>query len=213
MQKITGVKKQVMINRFFDSGTAGQYAVAMTTWTFLTTTPCVHYVARDPGARVREIADAVGITERTAHGILADLVDAGYLKREKEGRRNRYECVEGPAVASPDRERSPVGGVAAGRCGADLPRRHAGQDREMITVVSAPIISACGRPPRRGSVPGVSKAPDALREAGLFVALARRGARDGGIVLAGRYVDDDDTRAPGSRSQSGSARRPCAAAR
>ncbi|MFJ6678092.1 helix-turn-helix transcriptional regulator [Microbacterium sp. NPDC091382] len=52
------------------------------------------YVARDPGARVREIADAVGITERTAHGILSDLVDDGYLRREKEGRRNRYECVE-----------------------------------------------------------------------------------------------------------------------
>lgn len=35
-----------------------------------------------------------GITERTAHGILSDLVDDGYLRRKKEGRRNRYECVE-----------------------------------------------------------------------------------------------------------------------
>lgn len=64
-------------------------------WTFLTNHAHVLiYVARDPGARVREIADAVGITERTAHGILGDLVDDGYLRREKEGRRNRYECVE-----------------------------------------------------------------------------------------------------------------------
>ena len=64
-------------------------------WTFLTNHAHVLiYVARDPGARVREIALAVGITERTAHGILNDLVDDGYLRRTKEGRRNRYECVE-----------------------------------------------------------------------------------------------------------------------
>lgn len=66
----------------------------------------------------------------------------------------------------------------------------------MITVVSAPTNLGL-RPPRRGSVPGVSKAPDALREAGLFERLAHRGAQEGGIVLAGRYVDDDDARAPG----------------
>lgn len=67
----------------------------MSGWTFFTNHAHVlFYVARDPGARVRDIADAVGITERTAQGILTDLVDAGYLRREKEGRRNRYECVE-----------------------------------------------------------------------------------------------------------------------
>ncbi|NYF16941.1 putative ArsR family transcriptional regulator [Microbacterium sp. AK009] len=67
----------------------------MSGWTFMTNHAHVLiYVARDPGARVRDIADAVGITERTAQGILSDLVDAGYLRREKSGRRNRYECVE-----------------------------------------------------------------------------------------------------------------------
>lgn len=47
-------------------------------------------VARDPGARLRDVADAVGITERAAQRIVADLVEAGYLEREREGRRNRY---------------------------------------------------------------------------------------------------------------------------
>ncbi|MDX6663212.1 MAG: hypothetical protein QOG09_1314 [Solirubrobacterales bacterium] len=47
-------------------------------------------IARDPEIRVRDIADAVGITERSAHMILSDLVDEGYVIREKSGRRNRY---------------------------------------------------------------------------------------------------------------------------
>ena len=53
------------------------------------------------------------------------------------------------------------------------------------------------RPPEPGSVPGTSKAPEALREAGLFRRLIVGGAVDGGVVLPGRYVDDDITRAAG----------------
>ncbi|MDQ1172396.1 arginase [Microbacterium testaceum] len=66
----------------------------------------------------------------------------------------------------------------------------------MITVVSAPTNLGL-RPPERGSVPGTSKAPEALREAGLFDRLTAAGARDGGVVVPGRYVDDDSTRARG----------------
>src|SRR3954453_23708855 len=47
-------------------------------------------IARDPDTRVREIAAAVGISERGAHQIVADLVDAGYVRRARIGRRNRY---------------------------------------------------------------------------------------------------------------------------
>jgi predicted transcriptional regulator len=47
-------------------------------------------VAKDPGARLRDIADTVGITERAAHSILSQLIDEGYVGREKQGRRNRY---------------------------------------------------------------------------------------------------------------------------
>ncbi|KZE43029.1 helix-turn-helix transcriptional regulator [Microbacterium sp. T32] len=79
-------------------------------WTFLTNHAHVLiYVARDPGARVREIADAVGITERTAQGILTDLVDSGYLRRTKEGRRNRYDCVEDLPLRHPLESNHPVG--------------------------------------------------------------------------------------------------------
>jgi DNA-binding IclR family transcriptional regulator len=48
-------------------------------------------VAREPGMRLREIAECVGITERTAHTIVCELEKAGYLTRHKEGRRNSYE--------------------------------------------------------------------------------------------------------------------------
>jgi len=50
-------------------------------------------VANDPGIRLRDIAEAVGITERAAHRIVSELVDEGYVLREREGRRNRYEVV------------------------------------------------------------------------------------------------------------------------
>lgn len=63
----------------------------MPEWTFLTNHAHVLIcVARDPGSLVREIAEKVGITERAAQRILAELIDAGYLDRERDGRRNRY---------------------------------------------------------------------------------------------------------------------------
>jgi predicted DNA-binding transcriptional regulator len=47
-------------------------------------------IAEDPRIRLRDIARLLGITERATHGIVADLVKAGYIEREREGRRNRY---------------------------------------------------------------------------------------------------------------------------
>jgi predicted transcriptional regulator of viral defense system len=44
-----------------------------------------------PGARLRDVADVVGITERAAQRIVAELEEAGYLTRTRDGRRNRYE--------------------------------------------------------------------------------------------------------------------------
>jgi len=64
----------------------------MTEWTFLTNHAHVLLcVARDPDIRLRDVADFVGITERAAQRIVADLVDAGYLDRTREGRRNSYQ--------------------------------------------------------------------------------------------------------------------------
>ena len=63
-------------------------------------------VAQDPGIRLRDIAAAIGITERAAHRILSELVEEGYVQREREGRRNRYQVVPKLPLGSPlDQER------------------------------------------------------------------------------------------------------------
>jgi DNA-binding IclR family transcriptional regulator len=60
-------------------------------WTFLTNHAQVLVcIARDPGVRLRDIGERVGITERAAHRIVAELADAGYISRRREGRRNHY---------------------------------------------------------------------------------------------------------------------------
>jgi hypothetical protein len=61
-------------------------------WTFFTNHGHVLVcLATDPDLRTRDVAELVGITERSAQSIITDLVDAGYVSRFKEGRRNRYE--------------------------------------------------------------------------------------------------------------------------
>jgi hypothetical protein len=62
------------------------------TWTFLTNHAHVLIcIAEDPDTRLRDIAARVGITERAAQAIVADLETGGYLTRTKVGRRNTYE--------------------------------------------------------------------------------------------------------------------------
>jgi hypothetical protein len=64
----------------------------MTEWSFLTNHARVLVcIAHDPGVRLRDIASAVGITERSAYGIVTDLTTAGYVVKAKDGRRNRYQ--------------------------------------------------------------------------------------------------------------------------
>lgn len=61
-------------------------------WTFLTNHAHVLLcIARDPEVRLRDVAQAVGITERATQRIVADLVRDGYLTRKRVGRRNSYE--------------------------------------------------------------------------------------------------------------------------
>ena len=60
-------------------------------WNFLTShSQVLLCILRDPEARLRDIAATVGITERAAQRIVSDLVEAGYVTRERVGRRNRY---------------------------------------------------------------------------------------------------------------------------
>ena len=61
------------------------------TWTFLTNHAQVLLCLADtPDIRLRDVAERVGITERATQRILADLIEAGYVKTERIGRRNRY---------------------------------------------------------------------------------------------------------------------------
>jgi predicted transcriptional regulator len=64
----------------------------MPEWSFLTNhARALVCIAHDPGARLRDIASTLGITERRAYDIVADLTEGGYVVKEKDGRRNRYQ--------------------------------------------------------------------------------------------------------------------------
>ena len=79
-------------------------------WDFLTNHAHVLLcVAHDPGIRLRDIAAAVGITERAAHRILSQLVEEGYVLRERQGRRTRYQVVAGLPMRHPLVEGREVG--------------------------------------------------------------------------------------------------------
>ena len=71
-------------------------------WRFLTnyglTLVCI---AADPGLRMRDIADRVGITERAAHRIVSALVEAGYVAKQRTGRRNSYEVRQDQPLRLP----------------------------------------------------------------------------------------------------------------
>ena len=86
----------------------------MTAWSFLTKHARVLVcIAHDPGVRLRDIATTVGITERSAYGIVNDLASAGYVVKDKEGRRNRYEIqAHLPLREATGRERT-IGEVLA----------------------------------------------------------------------------------------------------
>ncbi len=63
----------------------------MTEWSFLTNHARVLVcIAHDPGVRLRDIANTLDITERSAYGIVTDLTASGYVVKLKDGRRNRY---------------------------------------------------------------------------------------------------------------------------
>ena len=97
-----------------------------TNWTFLTNHARVLLcISRDPGIRLRDIADRVGITERSAYGIVQDLAEAGYIIKEKDGRRNRYRIEAHLPLPEPSSQERTVGEVLALLAGGD--RLPAGQ--------------------------------------------------------------------------------------
>ncbi len=68
-------------------------------------------MAYDPGVRLRDIAASLDITERSAFGIITDLVEAGYVVKEKDGRRNRYHIQAHLPLPEPDGQERTVGEV------------------------------------------------------------------------------------------------------
>ena len=84
----------------------------MEPWSFLTNHARVLVsIAHDPGVRLRDIAERVGITERTAYGIVTDLADAGYILKEREGRRNRYQVQTHQPLPEPTARETSIGEV------------------------------------------------------------------------------------------------------
>ncbi len=95
-------------------------------WTFLTNhTHVLLCIRQDPDIRLRDVAEQVGITERAAQAIVSDLEAGGYLRRERVGRRNRYEVR------------------------LDVPLRHPLEDHhtvgEILDLLSAPLATGARR--------------------------------------------------------------------
>jgi MarR family len=83
-------------------------------WSFLTNHARVLLcIAHDPGARLRDIAASLGITERSAHGIITDLAEAGYVVKHRDGRRNRYRIQAHLPLPEPTSREPAIGEVLA----------------------------------------------------------------------------------------------------
>lgn len=88
-------------------------------WTFLTNHAHVLLcVARQPGIRMRDVAQSVGITERCVQRILAELEAAGYVTRVRQGRRNYYQVHN------------------------DLPLRHPVEEHQMVSALLGLVLGA-----------------------------------------------------------------------
>jgi MarR family len=86
----------------------------MADWTFLTNHARVLLcIAHDPGVRLRDIAASLDITERSAYAIVTDLAEAGYVVKEKNGRRNRYQIQAHLPLPEPSSQERTVGDVLA----------------------------------------------------------------------------------------------------
>jgi hypothetical protein len=90
-----------------------------TSWTFLTNHARVLLcISGDPGIRLRDLAARLGITERSAYGIVTDLAAAGYITKVKDGRRNSYVIQAHLPLPEPTSRERTVGEVLALLAGA-----------------------------------------------------------------------------------------------
>jgi hypothetical protein len=99
----------------------------MESWGFLTNHARVLLrIAQDPGVRLRDIAAALDITERSAHSIVNDLAAAGYVLKHKDGRRNRYQIQAHLPLPGPGSEPA-IGDVLAVLIGDSASRKPTGE--------------------------------------------------------------------------------------
>jgi hypothetical protein len=83
-------------------------------WSFLTNHARVLLcIAHDPGARLRDIAASLGITDRSVYGIVTDLTAAGYVAKQKDGRRNLYQIQAHLPLPEPASREPAIGEVLA----------------------------------------------------------------------------------------------------
>jgi hypothetical protein len=131
-------------------------------WTFLTSHARVLLlVAHDPGVRLRDIAASLDITERSAFGIITDLVEAGYVVKEKTGRRNRYHIQTHLPLPEPTTQERTVGEVLALLTGIGSATTYAPTAADGATAKTA-----AGRPasaPRAAAHGGTARERDSAR--------------------------------------------------
>ncbi len=96
-------------------------------WNFLTNhARAILYIARQPDARLRDLATELNVTERTAFGIVADLTAAGYVVKRKDGRRNHYEIQEHLVLPETTPRERTVGELLALLVDSDPPPKRSG---------------------------------------------------------------------------------------
>ena len=94
------------------TGTTIQGSSPRSSWAFMTNhTQVLLCIARDPSVRLRDVATTVGITERAAQSIVADLVGEQYLSRTRIGRRNQYQVHLGAPLRHHDNGSLTIGGL------------------------------------------------------------------------------------------------------
>jgi len=117
----------------------------VTSWSFLTNHARVLLcIARDPGVRLRDLAASLGITERSAHGIVTDLAGAGYVIKQKDGRRNRYQIQAHLPLPEPASREPAIGAVLALLAGASAGRQLTRGNQPEASTAAGPATTRYG---------------------------------------------------------------------
>jgi MarR family len=115
----------------------------VTSWSFLTNHARVLLcIAHDPGMRLRDLAASLGITERGAHGIVTDLAAAGYVVKQKDGRRNRYQIQAHLPLPDSASQQPAIGEVLALLAGASTGSQLSGGNPAEATTASRTVEAA-----------------------------------------------------------------------